>query len=236
MGLGSSLLCNARLLVCCVEQLEDTIALSRMRRALHLLGLKLAHMRSNMQTSRTSHSPSYFVGHVLRRQHEIGIQCLYPKLKKAHTCSKAERKAWMKANGQMSSKAYTSLHAIGSHSQLSVESGQATSVAEQSPSPTQEKVHTTAVPVNSPLRAIVPRPLSLTAVLSTTVLASNHTTEFRGGGSTSACPMDGCTGSGHRTGRFTQHHTLSTVRVFGRNLHSRMPLDPTHVRLKRTYV
>jgi hypothetical protein len=27
-----------------------------------------------------------------------------------------------------------------------------------------------------------------------------------------------------------------TVRVFGRNLHSRMPLDPTHVRLKRTRV
>jgi hypothetical protein len=27
-----------------------------------------------------------------------------------------------------------------------------------------------------------------------------------------------------------------TVRVFGRNLHSRMPLDPTHVRLKRTCV
>jgi hypothetical protein len=27
-----------------------------------------------------------------------------------------------------------------------------------------------------------------------------------------------------------------TVRIFGRNLHSRMPLDPTHVRLKRTYV
>jgi hypothetical protein len=27
-----------------------------------------------------------------------------------------------------------------------------------------------------------------------------------------------------------------TVRVFGRNLHSRMPLDPTQVRLKRTCV
>jgi hypothetical protein len=29
---------------------------------------------------------------------------------------------------------------------------------------------------------------------------------------------------------------VGTVRVFGRNLHSRMPLDPTHVRLKRTRV
>jgi hypothetical protein len=28
----------------------------------------------------------------------------------------------------------------------------------------------------------------------------------------------------------------STVRVFDRKLHSRMPLDPTHVRLKRTRV
>jgi hypothetical protein len=34
------------------------------------------------------------------------------------------------------------------------------------------------------------------------------------------------------------NHTLAecTVRVFDSNLHSRMPLDPTHVRLKRTRV
>jgi serine/threonine protein kinase len=29
---------------------------------------------------------------------------------------------------------------------------------------------------------------------------------------------------------------LARCAVFGRNLHSRMPLDPTHVRLKRTRV
>jgi hypothetical protein len=46
------------------------------------------------------------------------------------------------------------------------------------------------------------------------------------------------------TGKDTQHttklnkiwKTKGTVRVFGRHLHSRMPLDPTHVRLKRTRV
>jgi hypothetical protein len=31
-------------------------------------------------------------------------------------------------------------------------------------------------------------------------------------------------------------YTLCTVRVFGRNLHSRMPLDPTPARLKRADV